>query len=135
MLQWMRLVVMGLVLGWEHTAGTEESFTYIRPFSVGFWSPHSYTVEESENLLPLCHSRVKHERTLGMSLNTTQCCDFVSVLVWFMFQEIWHVYAKQIAKLISESSNKPVLLGIALKKHSPQILLQILHLLQANRVW
>ncbi|XP_073228160.1 proteasome assembly chaperone 3-like [Porites lutea] len=50
-------------------------------------------------------------------------------------EEIWHVYAKQIAKLISESSNKPVLLGIALKKHSPQILQQILHLLQANRVW
>lgn len=56
MLQWMWLVVVGLVLGWEHTAGTEESFTYIRPFSVGFWSPHSYAVEESENLLPLCHS-------------------------------------------------------------------------------
>ena len=55
--------------------------------------------------------------------------------VWFIFQEIWHVYAKQIAKLISESSNKPVLLGIALKKHSPQILQQILHLLQANKVW
>ena len=71
MLQWMCLLVMGLVLGWEHTAATIESFTYIRPFSAGFWSPYPYAVEETENLPPLCHSRVKHERTPGMTLNTT----------------------------------------------------------------
>ncbi|KAL9950260.1 hypothetical protein ACROYT_G042735 [Oculina patagonica] len=50
-------------------------------------------------------------------------------------EEIWHVYAKQIGTLVNEHSNKPVLLGIALKKHSPQILQQILKLLQSNRVW
>jgi len=50
-------------------------------------------------------------------------------------EEIWHVYAKQIGALINETSNKPVLLGIALKKHSPQILQQILRLLHSIKVW
>lgn len=50
-------------------------------------------------------------------------------------EEIWHVYAKQIGALICENSNKPLLVGIALKKHSPQTLQQILRLLQLNRVW
>ncbi|RMX41676.1 proteasome assembly chaperone 3-like [Pocillopora verrucosa] len=50
-------------------------------------------------------------------------------------EEIWHVYAKQIGALITEHASKPVLLGIALKKHSPQILQQILKLLETNRVW
>ncbi|XP_015772578.1 PREDICTED: proteasome assembly chaperone 3-like [Acropora digitifera] len=50
-------------------------------------------------------------------------------------EEIWHVYAKQIGALICENSNKPLLVGIALKKHSPQTLQQILKLLQLNRVW
>lgn len=57
---------MGLVLGWEHTAGTVESFTYISDkFQRNFGSPHPFAVEESENLLPLCNSTVKHERMLG----------------------------------------------------------------------
>lgn len=50
-------------------------------------------------------------------------------------EEIWHVYAKQIGALVNEHCNKPVLLGIALKKHSPQILHQILTLLQSTSVW
>ncbi|CAH3116858.1 unnamed protein product [Pocillopora meandrina] len=50
-------------------------------------------------------------------------------------EEIWHVYAKQIGALITEHASKPVLLGISLKKHSPQILQQILKLLETNRVW
>lgn len=50
-------------------------------------------------------------------------------------EEIWHVYAKQIGALVNEQCNKPVLLGIALKKHSPQILHQILTLLRSNSVW
>jgi len=50
-------------------------------------------------------------------------------------EEIWHVYAKQIGALVNEHCSKPVLLGIALKKHSPQILQQILTLLQSNSVW
>ena len=53
----------------------------------------------------------------------------------FLSQEIWHVYAKQIGALINKNSNKPVLLGIALKKHSPQILQQILELVQSSHVW
>ncbi|XP_068690356.1 proteasome assembly chaperone 3-like [Montipora foliosa] len=50
-------------------------------------------------------------------------------------EEIWHVYAKQIGALVSSSSSKPLLVGIALKKHSPQTLQQILKLLQSNQVW
>ncbi|XP_020625352.1 proteasome assembly chaperone 3-like [Orbicella faveolata] len=62
-------------------------------------------------------------------------CQIDSNVNIFILQEIWHVYAKQIGALVNEHCSKPVLLGIALKKHSPQILQQILTLLQSNSVW
>ena len=65
----------------------------------------------------------------------TSPANCIMKVMFFSLQEIWHVYAKQIGALISENCNKPVLLGLALKKHSPQILQQILTLLQSNRVW
>ncbi|KAK3743502.1 hypothetical protein QZH41_020601 [Actinostola sp. cb2023] len=40
-------------------------------------------------------------------------------------EPIWHVYGRQIAIAVSDEndhSNRPVLLAIALKKHSPEIL-------------
>lgn len=86
MLQWMWLVVMGLVLGWEHTAGTVESFTYISDhFQWNFWSPHPYAVEESENLLPLSlHGQAwedpgnEFEHNLGLWFCLSACMIYLS---------------------------------------------------------
>ncbi|XP_031550581.1 proteasome assembly chaperone 3-like [Actinia tenebrosa] len=71
---------------------------------------------------------VKKESTVSRDLSSNQPLNnepvFNTKVLMGKDEPVWHVYGRQIASIIGEKdeSNRQVLLAIALKKHSPEIL-------------